>query len=82
MDGQPGARMLDVVRPDVKLPAPAKLRAALERGQMVLDVLLKQGVPVAYNTCRIGARVVAPRRSGGHRPGRHGDDRRAPRSST
>jgi len=60
MDGQPGARMTDVVRPDIRLPAPAKLRAALERGQMVLDVLLKQGVPVAYNSLRIGARVIAP----------------------
>jgi GntR family transcriptional regulator len=60
MDGRPGARMTDVVRPDIELPAPAKLRAALERGQMVLDVLLKQGVPVAYNSLRIGARVIAP----------------------
>ena len=60
MDGRPGARMTDVVRPDVRLPAPAKLRAALERGQMALDVLLKQGVPVAYNSLRIGARVIAP----------------------
>jgi GntR family transcriptional regulator len=60
MDGRPGARMTDVVRPDIRLPAPAKLRAALERGQMVLDVLLKQGVPVAYNSLRIGARVVTP----------------------
>jgi DNA-binding GntR family transcriptional regulator len=58
MDGEPGALMTDVVRPDIRLPAPAKLRAALERGQMVLDVLLKQGVPVAYNSLRIGARVL------------------------
>jgi DNA-binding GntR family transcriptional regulator len=27
---------------------------------MVLDVLLKQGVPVAYNSLRIGARVLTP----------------------
>ncbi|MEA2419397.1 MAG: GntR family transcriptional regulator [Thermoleophilaceae bacterium] len=60
MDGDPGARMQDVVHPDVDLPAPAKLRQALERGQMVLDVLLKQGVPVAYNRSRIVARVLAP----------------------
>jgi GntR family transcriptional regulator len=60
MDGRPGARMTDVVRPDIELPSPAKLRAALERGQMVLDVLLKQGVPVAYNSLRIGARVLTP----------------------
>jgi GntR family transcriptional regulator len=60
MDGLPGALMADVVRPDVPLPAPGKLRAALEGGQMVLDVLLKQGVPVAYNSLRIGARVLTP----------------------
>jgi DNA-binding GntR family transcriptional regulator len=60
MDGQPGARMTDVVRPGIQLPAPAKLRQALERGQMVLDVLLKQGVPVAYNRSHIAACVLAP----------------------
>jgi DNA-binding GntR family transcriptional regulator len=58
MDGQPAARMCDVVHPDIALPAPAKLRQALERGQMVLDVLLKQGVPVAYNRSHIQARVL------------------------
>src|SRR5688572_18366855 len=45
MDGQPGAHMRDVVHPQISLPAPAKLRQALGRGQMVLDVLLKQGEP-------------------------------------
>jgi DNA-binding GntR family transcriptional regulator len=60
MDGRPGAQMTDVVRPDIGLPAPAKLRSTLERGKMVLDVLLKQGVPVAYNSLRIGARVLTP----------------------
>jgi GntR family transcriptional regulator len=60
MDGQPGALMTDVVHPDVELPAPAKLRQALERGQMVLDVLLKAGVPVAYNRSHIVARVLTP----------------------
>jgi GntR family transcriptional regulator len=60
MDGQPGARMTDVVRPDVELPAPTKLRQALERGQMVLDVLLKSGVSVAYNRSHISPIVVGP----------------------
>jgi GntR family transcriptional regulator len=60
IDGKPGARMTDVVRPEISLPAPTKLRQALERGQMVLDVLLKQGVPVAYNRSRIAACVVTP----------------------
>jgi len=49
MDGAPGAHMRDVVHPSVALPPPSRLRRALERGQMVLDVLLKQRVPVAYN---------------------------------
>ena len=61
MDGAPGAHMCDVVHPSVVLPPPARLRQALERGQMVLDVLLKQGVPVAYNRSHIMARVLTRR---------------------
>jgi GntR family transcriptional regulator len=60
MDGQPGARMTDVVSPVIELPPPAKLRQALERGQMVLDVLLKAGVPVAYNRSHIAPIVIGP----------------------
>jgi DNA-binding GntR family transcriptional regulator len=60
MDGQPGAHMTDVVRAGVELPAPAKLRQALERGDMVLDVLLKAGVPVAYNRSHIAPVVLTP----------------------
>ena len=58
MDGEPGAWMRDVIHPDVELPAPSRLRQALERGQMVLDVLLKGGVPVAYTRAHIRARVL------------------------
>jgi GntR family transcriptional regulator len=58
MDGEPGAHMHDVVRPDIELPTPAALHRALERGKMVLDVLLEQGVPVAYNTLNIAAVVL------------------------
>jgi DNA-binding GntR family transcriptional regulator len=61
MDGQPGAWMRDVVHPEVELPAPAKLRAALERGRMVLDVMLEAGVPVAYTRAHISARVLTRR---------------------
>jgi DNA-binding GntR family transcriptional regulator len=61
MDGAAGAHMRDVIHPEVALPAPAKLRHALERGQMVLDVLLKHGVPVAYNHSHIKARVLTRR---------------------
>jgi GntR family transcriptional regulator len=61
LDGQPGAVMRDVVHPDVPLPSPARLRQALERGQMVLDVLLKTGVPVAYARTHVTARLVTSR---------------------
>jgi GntR family transcriptional regulator len=58
MDGAPGAWMRDIVHPDIELPSPSRLRQALERGQMVLDVLLKGGVPVAYTRAHITARVL------------------------
>jgi DNA-binding GntR family transcriptional regulator len=61
MDGQPGARMRDVVHPDVELPAATPLRQLLERGEMVLDVLLRQGVPVAYARTHVMARVLTRR---------------------
>ena len=61
LDGLPGAHMRDVVRPGIKLPSPARLKQALERGQMVLDVLLKSGVPVAYNRSHIMATVLTRR---------------------
>jgi DNA-binding GntR family transcriptional regulator len=61
MDGEPGAWMRDLVHPDVQLPSRARLRQALERGQMVLDVILKSGVPVAYTRAHITARVLTRR---------------------
>jgi GntR family transcriptional regulator len=61
MDGAPGAWMRDIVHPQVALPPPSRMRHALERGQMVLDVLLKGGVPVAYTRAHITARVLTKR---------------------
>jgi DNA-binding GntR family transcriptional regulator len=61
MDGRAGAWMRDVVHPDVGMPSAAKLRQALERGEMVLDVMRKHGVPVAYTRAHISARVLTRR---------------------
>ena len=58
MDGDPGAWMRDVVHPSVELPAPQRIKSLLEKGEMVLDILLKQGVPVAYTRAHITARVL------------------------
>jgi GntR family transcriptional regulator len=61
MDGEPGAWMRDVVHPSVELPSAARIKAMLEKGEMVLDILLKQGVPVAYTRAHITARVLTRR---------------------
>ena len=74
MDGQPGARMRDVVHPEVELPSPARLRQTLERGEMVLDVLLGQGVPVAYARTHVMARLLTKPRPRGQRARRDRDD--------
>lgn len=58
MDGRPGSVMRDVVRPGVALPSPARRRRQLEHGDMVLDVLLRQNVPVAYARTHVMARLV------------------------
>jgi GntR family transcriptional regulator len=61
LDNEPWASMRDVVHPEVELPSHARLRQALRRGQMVLDVLKEQGIPVAWARTHIMARVVSPR---------------------
>jgi DNA-binding GntR family transcriptional regulator len=61
MDGEPGSWMRDVVAPSVKLPPDARLRRALSRGEMLLDVLLHEGIAVAYTRAHIGARVLTKR---------------------
>jgi GntR family transcriptional regulator len=61
MDGEPGAWMRDVVHPDVELPSTTRIRRQLEKGHMVLDLLLDQGVPVAYTRAHITARVLTRR---------------------
>lgn len=58
LDGVPGAHMLDVVGPDVPLPSRSGFRSALRRGKMVLDVLLAQGVAVAFARAHIKPRLV------------------------
>ncbi|HYM56749.1 MAG TPA: GntR family transcriptional regulator [Solirubrobacteraceae bacterium] len=61
VDGEPGAVMEDIVHPDVELPADARLKAALEHGEMVLDVLLGQGMPVAFASTRVMPFLLTPR---------------------
>jgi len=60
-DGKPAATMIDTVHPDVELPSEARLRKAMERGDMVLDVLQAQGLPMAYANTTIVPRLMSAR---------------------
>jgi DNA-binding GntR family transcriptional regulator len=59
-EGAAAAYMTDVVHPDIALPSQAALRRAFERGEMILDVLLAQGVPIAFATTRVLPRLITP----------------------
>jgi DNA-binding GntR family transcriptional regulator len=60
-DHEPVAVMRDVVRPDVWLPPEATLRAAIEAGRMVLDVLVEHGVAIAFAVTRVRPLMVSSR---------------------
>jgi GntR family transcriptional regulator len=64
-DGAPVAVMFDVVHSKVSLPDDDALRAALERGQMVLDLLIGLGVPVTFARTRVIPSLLSPRERAG-----------------
>ena len=68
-DGTPVAVMFDIVHPAIELPAEKVVRSALERGQMVLDVLIKLGVPVTFARTRVMPALLTPRERAGKRLG-------------
>ncbi len=59
-DGTVAAQMRDIVHPDIELPPPEELRAAITGGKMVLDVLVGRGVPIAFARTRVRPRLVEP----------------------
>jgi GntR family transcriptional regulator len=61
----PVAVMFDVVHPRVSLPDDEALRASLEAGQMVLDILLSLGVPVTFARTRVIPALLNPRERAG-----------------
>jgi GntR family transcriptional regulator len=67
--GAPVAVMFDVVHPDIVLPDEDHLRAALEQGQMVLDVLIELGVPVTFARTRVIPALLTPRERAGKQLG-------------
>jgi GntR family transcriptional regulator len=59
-DGSVAAHMRDFVHPDISLPAADELRTELESGQMMLDVLVGHGVPVAFARTHVSPRLIEP----------------------
>jgi DNA-binding GntR family transcriptional regulator len=60
IDGEPGAGMRDGVLQDVECPRQAESEAVGE-GEMVPDLLLNAGTPVAYTRAPVTARVLTKR---------------------
>jgi GntR family transcriptional regulator len=60
-DGEPAGTMVDTIHPETPLPPEKRLLRALERGDMVLDVLTGQGLPISFATTRIVPRLVTAR---------------------
>ena len=60
-DGEPAATMVDTIHPEVRPRSDARLRKAMERGDMVIDVLVAEGVPLAYANTRIVPRLTSAR---------------------
>jgi len=63
--GSPVAVMYDVVHPSIGLPDLDALRAEVEQGRMVLDVLIDLGVPVTYARTRVMPAVLTARERAG-----------------
>jgi GntR family transcriptional regulator len=63
--GSPVAVMYDVVHPSIALPGLDALRAEVEQGRMVLDVLIDIGVPVTYARTRVMPAVLTARERAG-----------------
>lgn len=60
-DGAPTAHMCDIVHPDVALPPRERLQRAVEKGSMVLDVLIAAKVPIAFARTSVRPRLLTAR---------------------
>jgi DNA-binding GntR family transcriptional regulator len=71
-DGEPVAMMRDTVRPGVSQPPEKRLRRAIEGGSMVLDVLLEQGIQIAFAVTHVRPRLLSARERAGRALGVQG----------
>ena len=59
-DGTVAAQMRDIVHPEIELPPIEELRGAIGSGEMVLDILVERGVPIAFARTQVRPRLVEP----------------------
>ena len=57
-DGSPAAYMRDYLRPGIELPDLATVGQAIRSGRMVLDLLIDQGLPIAFARTQVRPRLV------------------------
>lgn len=60
VEGRPNAVMTDIVHPDVELPSLEELDASLLEGNMILDVLVAHGLPIAFSSTSIHPVLIQP----------------------
>jgi GntR family transcriptional regulator len=60
-DGAPAAHMCDLVHPGVELPPRDRLQRSVEKGDMVLDVLIAARVPIAFARTTVRPRLLSGR---------------------
>ena len=60
VDTAPAAHMRDWIHPSVPLPRLEKLQQTIEDGQMMLDIVISAGVPVAFARTTIRPRLLEP----------------------
>jgi GntR family transcriptional regulator len=64
-DGAPAAHMCDLVHPDIVLPSRDRIVRAVEKGTMVLDVLIAAKVPIAFARTTVRPRLLTARAATG-----------------
>jgi hypothetical protein len=67
LDGEAAAWMVDVLPADL-IPA-GRVRERLSTHQMVLDLLLDEGIPVAFSEVEVSTALLDPGQPGGRFPG-------------
>jgi GntR family transcriptional regulator len=59
-DGRPRIHSTEHVHPDIPMPDPEVVRERMRSGESMLEILVEQGIPVAYGQTTIRALLLSP----------------------